>query len=199
MFANRYTALVDANVLVSAPKRDLILTLAQAEMYRFRWTRRILQETENALADMFQKRGLPADAAEMRAQASCKSMQNVFPEAMIEGDFQTVPEYENLPDKKDAHVLHAAICCKAAMIVTDNLKDFPTEVLTGHELEAKSADDFIADAIDLDQIRTAEAVKQLRSRLSNPAYSAEELLDVWEKRHGLSQTVAMLRPFQGLI
>ncbi len=85
------------------------------------------------------------------------------------------------------------------MIVTENLADFPSEALQPFELEAKSADSFIADAIDLDQIRTAEAVKQLRTRLRNPAYSAEELLDTWEQRHGLTETVALLRPYQGLI
>ena len=34
MFANRYTALVDACTLVSAPRRDLLLTLAEAEFFR---------------------------------------------------------------------------------------------------------------------------------------------------------------------
>tara|TARA_R110000868_G_scaffold153694_1_gene379268 strand:+ start:1004 stop:1603 length:600 start_codon:yes stop_codon:yes gene_type:complete len=199
MFANRYTALVDANVLVSSPKRDLILTLARAEMYRFRWTNRIIHETETALVSVFAKRGLEQDVAEQRATASCAAMLGAFPEAMIEGDFNTVPSYPSLPDKKDYHVMHAAIRCKASMIVTDNLKDFPSEALADYELEVKSADGFIADAIDLDQIRTAEAVKRLRQRLSEPPYTAEELLDIWEQRHGLTQTVALLRPFQGLI
>jgi hypothetical protein len=36
MFANRYTALIDACVLVSAPRRDLLLTLAEAEFFRVR-------------------------------------------------------------------------------------------------------------------------------------------------------------------
>ncbi|WP_291079137.1 PIN domain-containing protein [Hyphomonas sp.] len=197
MFANRYTALIDANVLVSAPKRDLIFTLAQAEMYRFRWSERILKETEAALALVFNKHGKPN--AEDRAKASCGGMRSLFPEAMIDADFSATPAYPGLPDANDHHVVHAAILCKASMIVTENLADFPSEALQPFELEAKSADSFIADAIDLDQIRTAEAVKQLRTRLRNPAYSAEELLDTWEQRHGLTETVALLRPYQGLI
>jgi predicted nucleic acid-binding protein len=197
MFANRYTALIDANVLVSAPKRDLIFTLARAEMFRFRWSTRILQETETALVSVFSERKI--SGAESRAKASCEAMKNAFPEAMIEGDFADVPNYYGLSDKGDHHVLHAAVRCKASMIVTDNLKHFPAAALSEYELEAKSADGFIADAIDLDQIRTAEAVKQLRSRLTNPPYTAEDLLDLWEQRHGLTETVALLRPYQGLI
>lgn len=197
MFANRYTALIDANVLVSAPKRDLIFTLARAEMFRFRWSERILSETEAALASVFEQRGIADYAA--RAAATCKAMRIAFPEAMIEGDFDEVPQYAGMPDDGDHHILHAAVRCKASMIVTDNLTDFPQAALDDYEIEAKSADGFIADAIDLDQIRTAEAVKELRARLKQPAYTAAELLDIWEQGHGLTETVDLLRPYQGLI
>ena len=37
------------------------------------------------------------------------------------------------------------------MIVTENLKDFPATVLSDLDMEAKSADAFIADTIALDQ------------------------------------------------
>lgn len=199
MFANRYTALLDANVLVSAPKRDLILTLARAEMFRFRWTDRILQETEAALVSVFSSRGISEEEAKARASNTCAKMAEAFPEAMIDGNFNEVPAYPSLPDPKDHHVLHAAIRCKASMIVTENSSDFPAEALDDFELEAKTADGFIADAIDLDQIRTAAAIKGLRLRLKNPAMEAEALLDLWETRHGLVDTVSLLRQYQRLI
>lgn len=56
MFANRYTALVDACTLVSAPRRDLLLTLADAEFFRVRWSQRILDETRSALDKIFIER-----------------------------------------------------------------------------------------------------------------------------------------------
>ena len=68
MFANRYTALIDACVLVSAPRRDLLLTLAEAEFFRVRWSRRILQQTQHALRKVLAERGLEAaDATVERA------------------------------------------------------------------------------------------------------------------------------------
>lgn len=199
MFANRYTALIDANVLASAPKRDLILTLARAEMYRFRWSGRILAETQSALTLMFEAKDFDKDIATARALATIEAMKAAFPEAMIDGDFNQTPTYDGLPDADDHHVLHGAIRCQASMLVTDNIKDFPLGVLEPYSIEVTTADGFIADAIDLDIVRAAEAVKMLRSRLNNPVLEAETLLDLWETRHGLSQTVALLRPYQGLI
>ena len=52
---------------------------------------------------------------------------------------------ESAPDLKDKHVLAAAIKTNANLIVTNNLKDFPEDYLSGFGLKAKNADDFLAD------------------------------------------------------
>lgn len=52
MFANRFTALIDACVLAGALKRNLILSLAAAEFFRIRWSTRILDETETAIREI---------------------------------------------------------------------------------------------------------------------------------------------------
>ncbi len=57
MFANRFTVLVDACSLVSALGRNTILSLAEAELFRVRWSEEILRETELALAGMFATHG----------------------------------------------------------------------------------------------------------------------------------------------
>ena len=49
MFANRFTAFVDACTLASALKRNLLLTLAEAEFYRIRWSAIVLEETQKAI------------------------------------------------------------------------------------------------------------------------------------------------------
>lgn len=199
MFANRYTALIDACVLVSAAKRDLILSLAHAEMFRLRWTERIMAETETALTAIFTERTGSRTVGANRARRSCEAMCEAFPEAMIEGSFSSVPVYDSIPDQNDHDIIHAAIQGKASMIVTDNLKHFPDEALRPHDIEVRSADAFIADTVHLDRIRAAEAVKALRARLINPAVSAQDLLDRWEQHRGLVETVRLLRDFQGLI
>ena len=45
MFANRFTAIVDACVLVGVAKRNLLLSLAEAELFRVRWSDEIIDES----------------------------------------------------------------------------------------------------------------------------------------------------------
>lgn len=47
--ADHFTALLDACVLADAFKRNLLLSLARAELFRPRWSPQILDETERAI------------------------------------------------------------------------------------------------------------------------------------------------------
>ena len=86
----------------------------------------------------------------------------------------------------------AALKTRASVIVTNNKKDFPTEVLAPLDLEVKSADEFIADTIDLDVGRAVAAVRQMRERFKKPEMSADALLLLMEAR-GLTLSLHMLR------
>ena len=125
-------------------------------------------------------------------------MRQIFPEAYVDNGYKVFEPSLFLPDEKDRHVLAAAIHCRASTIVTDNLRDFPASQLAMHGIEAKSADDFIADEIDLDIYRAAGVVKKMRARLKRPEMSASDLLLKMEAR-GLTETSRMLRPFEELI
>lgn len=191
MFANRFTALVDACSLVGALKRNLILTLAEADFFRLRWSATILDEVERALAGMFAERGnsTPAeDAARQRTR-----MEAAFEEAMV-ADFDAfLPSCAGIPDPNDAHVPAAALKTQAATIVTDNLKDFPSGILTPLNLEARSTDCFLDDTIALDPGRAVAAIRQMRERFKRPEISAERLLIMMEA-DGLTETADVLRP-----
>jgi hypothetical protein len=56
----------------------------------------------------------------------------------------------------------AAWVLMAAIIVTENLKHFPNQILSTRNMEAKSADAFIADTIALDEGRAVAAIRQMR-------------------------------------
>lgn len=58
MFANRFTAFIDACSLAGALKRNLLLTLAEAEFFRLRWSIKVLDETEAAIAKFFDQKRL---------------------------------------------------------------------------------------------------------------------------------------------
>jgi hypothetical protein len=100
VIANRFTALVDACSLVGALKRNLLLTLAEAEFFRLRWSEPILAGTERAIKDILSAKGL-ADAAE-RARRARESMETAFEDALVTDFEALVPACQELPDKSDA-------------------------------------------------------------------------------------------------
>jgi predicted nucleic acid-binding protein len=145
MFANRYTVVLDACVLAPAANRNLVLSLAEAKFFRPRWSEKILSEAEGAIERMIQKRVPESTDASIRAAKAVADMKRAFPESCVDDAYKVYEGGVKLPDEGDRHVLAAAIHCRASTIVTDNLKHFPKEQLAPHNLEAKSADDFIAD------------------------------------------------------
>ena len=192
MFANRFTAFIDACTLVSALKRNILLTLAEAEFFRIRWSRQILDETERALSNIHRKRGL-ADAAERAARAR-GAMERAFEDATVDGYVVTTKLIGELPDRGDAHVLAAAAKTRAHVIVTENVRHFPASVLGPLMIEARTADVFIADTIALDPGKAVAAINRMRLRLKNPAKTADVLLIDMESE-GLIETVDVLRPY----
>lgn len=193
MLANRFTALIDACSLASALKRNLLLTLAEAELFRLRWSATIMDETERAIERILTGKGLqPAEAAE-RASRARNAMERAFEEACV-GDIDGMMEtVRGLPDPDDRHIVAAALKTQAALIVTDNLRDFPEAALAPLNLEARSADAFIADTIALDPGRAVAAIRKMRERLKKPEKSAEALLLDMEAE-GLTETVDALKP-----
>lgn len=190
MFANRFTALIDACALAGALKRNLLLTLAEAEFFRVRWSDLILDETEAAIVKILRDKSVE-DAAD-RASRARSAMVEAFEEACV-GDFEgLMGAVKGLPDDKDRHVVAAALKTSASVIVTDNLRDFPVSILSSLNLEARSADAFIADTIALDPGRAVAAIRKMRLRLKKPEKTAEILLLDMEAA-GLTETVDVLK------
>ena len=127
MFANRYTALVDACSLAGVLRRNLLLTLAEANFFRIRWSRVVMDETQAAIEDILRDKGA-TDAAD-RASRARRFMEDAFEDAMVTDFEKHLGAGDALPDKKDAHVLAAALKTRADVIVTENLKHFPTDIL----------------------------------------------------------------------
>ena len=190
MFASRFTVLVDACSLVSVLGRNLLLSLAQAEFFRLRWSAKILDETEKALARMFEERRI-SDPAET-ARRHRESMERAFGDAAVTGYESLISSFSNLPDPDDGHVIAAALKIRASVIVTENLKDFPPSVLGPLDLEAKTADAFIADTISLDTGKAVAAIRKMRERFKRPEKTAEVLLLDLEAK-GFLETVDALR------
>ena len=72
---NRYAAIIDACVLGGGLKRNIILSLAEAGLFRPYWSARILDETEKAILTI--SKGT-ADPGRQR-----RAIERAFPEAMV--------------------------------------------------------------------------------------------------------------------
>lgn len=192
MFANRYTAFVDACSLAGVLKRNILLTLAEEGFFRVRWSAEVLDEAEQAIANIHAAKGKSGAATIAKDQRA--RMERAFEEAAVTGYDPFLSECADLPDPDDRHVVAAALKAQAQAIVTDNLRDFPDAVLAGLNIEAKSTDAFIADTIELDPGRAVGALRRMREAFRNPALSAETLLLKMEAV-GLTETADTLRGY----
>lgn len=190
VFANRFTALLDANVLAPALTRNMLLSLAESEFFRPRWSAKIMEETERTIAKLRLHQN--CHDPEGDARRARQAMERAFEDAGVTGFEPIESGLTSLPDPGDAHVIAAAIQTSASIIVTNNLQDFPAKILDQHGIEARSANEFLADTIDLKPEKAAEALAVMRHRFRNPAITAETLLLKMEAS-GLGEASDLLR------
>jgi predicted nucleic acid-binding protein len=180
-----FTAVYDACVLYPAPLRDLLMELALTDLFRARWSEAIHQEwIRNVLKNR-------PDLAESQLLRTKAFMDANVRDALVTGFESLIPSLE-LPDENDRHVLAAAIRCSADVIVTFNLKDFPSEYLSSFGVEAQHPDEFMLYLVDLYPIQFCRAVEKVRQRLRNPPIDCERYLLNLLKQ-GLPQTVSFMK------
>jgi len=126
-----------------------------------------------------------------------RAIERAFPEAIV-SPRESANLFGSLPDPDDEHVLAAAIAARCDTLVTDNLKDFPQDVLDRWGIEVMSPDDFITNAMDLDHAVAIGALRDMRARLKDPKYTVSALVLKLEGQ-GLLQTADFLREYENLI
>ncbi len=178
------TLLLDASVLYSMVVSDLLLEAARAEMFRVRWTEQIHDEWERHLI----KNRPDLDQGAVRTRRN--AMNAAIADAAITG-YEAYIDGLALPDFDDRYVLAAAIVGDADVIVTFNTKDFPSEALEPHGLEAQHPDTFLVHQRGLNELRFVACARSCRSRLKNPEVSIESYLGNLRKA-GLSVLSAEL-------
>jgi len=188
--SGRYTAVLDACVLFSRLQRDVLLSLAHADLYTARWTQEIENEWTSSLVEKY------PDSAE-KIPALVEQMREAIPDCLIIDYELFIPSIQ-LPDENDRHVLAAAIRGNADAIVSLNTKDFPAEILSKFDIEIQTPDQFVLNQIMLHPPRALTAIKKMRERWGRPAMTASDMIDLFEKRQ-LLQTAAHLRDVLDLI
>lgn len=186
-----YAVVLDACVFYPSTLRDLLLRLGLTGLYQPKWSDTIQNEWQrNLLANR------PEITSEQIARIGML-MNKALPDALVTG-FEPLISCITLPDPNDRHVVAAAVRCKAEVIVTMNLKDFPLALLSEFEIESMHPDEFIMDLFDLNQALVLKAVNAQRSSLKNPKMDSPVYLASL-LRQGLPMTVHALQPFRSLI
>lgn len=128
-----FVVVLDANVLYGIEVTDLLATMATRRLFRPHWSPEILDEVVRNLA---RRPDLDPHAIERRVA----HLNRALPGALMQippALFEAMPINEN-----DRHVLALAVHVGAPTIVTDNLRDFPADLLDPFGVEAISSDAF---------------------------------------------------------
>ena len=180
-----FAVVLDANVIVPIAATNLLLRLAERELYRPLWSSRILEETHRAITK------LHPEFTESQIRARLAVMNEAFEDALVTG-WEKIEEALVLPDADDRHVLACAIVGGADAIITNNKDDFPEAVLATFGLEVIGLDDFLLDLIDHAPLVVASVILDIARDTRNPAVSAADVLDA-VARAGAPGAVERLR------
>ena len=182
---NRYTALLDANVLYSVVISDALMEVAATGIYAAKWSKAIDVEWVRNLANN-------KNRAEVDFHSRRDLMHDACPDWEVpEEGWKLIEPCLKLPDANDRHVLAAAVAGHADSIVTINIKDFPSTVLDPLGMTALHPDEFLFQQLQLEPLVVLPAFKAMRARLKNPAFTPEKFVDAME-RNGLIQTAAFI-------
>lgn len=133
-----YRGFLDANVLVPARVRDVLLSLGHAGLYVPVWSRTVLEEVG---------RHLPDAMTEDDRDRLFGAMADAFPEACVDAPERVDVAVRDIVNAKDEHVLAAALWAHADVIVTDD-----TDLAREAEglIDAQRVDLFLTYAVDVD-------------------------------------------------
>lgn len=160
---------LDANILVDAQIRDVFLTIAEARLVDLRWSEDVLDETRRVLAD---RRGI--DSA--RIDYLISKMAAAFPLSTV-GVANITPLPVALPDTDDLHVLAAAVSAGCDLLVTNNLRDFPEEIVAPLGLSVLNADAAIVLLAQSFPSHIPSIIRRLVTELRRPPVTVQEFVD----------------------
>lgn len=180
IYSTRFVVILDACVLYPAPVRDILLNLAEQELYSPKWSNIIEDEwIRNLLVNR-------PDLIRKNLDRTIQAMNNAFPDAMVDS-FEDLIESIELPDIDDRHVVAAGIVSESDLIVTFNLKDFPQNYLDQFDITVIDPDSFICGLYEMNKEKVIQGFENQLESLRNPPKTKDELKSTL-KKCGLSKS-----------
>jgi predicted nucleic acid-binding protein len=186
VYTKKPIAVIDACLIYPAGMRNTLMWLAWHKIYYPKWSEDIHREWMGHLAkdrpDLTEK-----DLSHIKTEMDTNLHGNVR-------DYEHLIEQLTLPDPKDRHVLAVAIKSNAGFIVTENMKDFPSNTLTEYGVKAIRPDNFIMELVAIDKEKCLESFRTQLSKMQKPPMEPEEFLQSLLDK-GLRKTVEFLEPY----
>lgn len=164
-------ALLDANVLWSAPIRDTLLRAAELDLFKPLWTTQILEEFSRTFADRRR------DISVKQIERLIIQLNAAFPTASVNSYEQLIHRMTN--DPGDRHVLAAAVAGQANVVVTWNLAHFRATDCTAFDIRAVTPDMFLLELCDEFPAVMLSSIEQAAD-LRHPPIEMGELLKLLE-------------------
>ena len=168
-----FVAVLDANVLWSAPLRDVILRAAERGLFRPVWSQQILEEMADSLKERLSQRRADFDPA--RIDYLVQQLVEAFPKALVGGYQDLIPAMQN--DEKDRHVLAMAVRTGASLIVTRNTEHFPEQSRQPYEVDRQTPDQFLCHLWHLSPEDMAIILKQISEDLKKPPMTVAQVVE----------------------
>jgi predicted nucleic acid-binding protein len=154
-----FVVVYDASVMYPVRVVDLLIRLAQKGFVEAKWTDDIHEEWIRSL--LKDRSDLTREQLERRRAA----MDSAVRDSVVTDYEPLIESVEGLPDPDDRHVVAAAIRAKAQTIVTNNISDFPEEVLQAWDIEAQTADEFVVGLVAINRDLVIETLIEQRADL----------------------------------
>ena len=141
------------------------------------------------------KRGDSNEDAEAKARHLAEQMRTHFADSIVT-DWEGLEGTFGLPDPDDEHVLAAAIVGGAGSIVTDNLRDFPSDKVPDG-IQITGVQDFAYETVSVRPELGLAAVRAMseRSGRKGAKQTPEDILDELAKTYSLDATTDLIRGF----
>ncbi|MDQ6832446.1 MAG: PIN domain-containing protein [Chloroflexota bacterium] len=162
-----FPVVLDTCVLFPATLRDTLFLAAESGLYKAHWSDETLVELRRSLV----REGV---MDEEKAENLVEIIDGFFPEAAVRHWEDLAQVMKN--DKKDRHVLAAAVMIRAEVIVTANLKHFPKSALRRYRIEARSPDEFLCSLLDLYPRPMAHVITRQAGEKDRPPMTVEDVL-----------------------
>lgn len=152
-------ALFDTCVLFPMSVRDLSLELAYRGLFQIRWSAKIENELKRNLKTTYN----------FDASKSIKAMRKAIPDYKVQNSKNNLKLVaKSTTDKKDHHVLAAAIGGNCTHLITFNLSDFDIPFAKKNGVAIIHPDEFLFNILNKNHAKSKNCIDNIVKRKKNP-------------------------------